>query len=46
MNLKTIVQEAFPMNVVMQVSHAMQTILTSEARRMAVRCRVIQRERN
>jgi hypothetical protein len=33
------------MTVVMQVSRAMQMVLTSEARRVAIRCGVIQRER-
>jgi len=33
------------MNVVTQVSRAMQTVLTTEARRSAVRCRVIRRQR-
>jgi hypothetical protein len=33
------------MNVVTQVSSALQTVLTTEARRTAIRCRVIQRRR-
>jgi hypothetical protein len=36
---------SFPMNVVTQVSRAMQTVLTTEARRTARSCRVIQRRR-